>query len=307
MVRLQHGLLALPLPDHSPLLKVAQRAEEDVAGEGECCMHGYDESFVRNRRLIRKWRREGGSGRNFLNGQCQKPSFLPRYAKGTCAPFRGNLPNELISWQSSFAWRGAQSTAAKSPTIGNRLLQTCCLSSWAGGCLAGHSSEGCSRCLLLQPSATSQLEGAQHGAVPGARGWHGTGCHRTCCAGPARHSWQLACRVGMAWHRDTQRAELAPGVQGWHSVALHGAVPARRLARHSTAVPACGTGTAQQGAEQHPRAALLTPLPLARHRATRGPRWGYPALVGGMTVLPWVPAAFDAYTHHAPPPSQRHM
>lgn len=38
MVRLQHGLPALPLPDHSSLLKVAQRAEEDVAGEGECCM-----------------------------------------------------------------------------------------------------------------------------------------------------------------------------------------------------------------------------------------------------------------------------
>lgn len=34
-VRLQHGLPALAALDHSPLLRAAQRAEEDVAGGGE--------------------------------------------------------------------------------------------------------------------------------------------------------------------------------------------------------------------------------------------------------------------------------
>lgn len=119
-------------------------------------------------------------------------------------------------------------------------------------------------------------------AAPGVRGWHGTAGTR---------------RAGSAWH-----GTAIPSVQGWHSIALHSAVPARRLAWHSTApgsaVPACGTGTAQRGAEAASRAALLTPLPLARPRATRGPHWGYPALVRGMAVLPWVPAAFHAYTHH---------
>lgn len=60
MVRLQHGLPALPPPDRSPPLKVAQRAEEDVAGEGEYCMAMMN-PLCGTGGLIRKWRREGAA------------------------------------------------------------------------------------------------------------------------------------------------------------------------------------------------------------------------------------------------------
>lgn len=245
----------------------------------------------------------GGSGRNFLNGHSQKLPFLPPYAKGTCAPFRGNLPNELISRQSSFSWRGAQSAAAKSPNIGNRLLQTCRLSGWPGRCLAGSSSEGCSRCILLQPSAASQ-PGRRHGAVPGVRGWHGTGHRSTWRAGLAWHGWHPACRVGMARHRDTQCARLAQ-----HSTAQRGTSTQAGMAQHRTGQRGTSMrdwhGTAWsrgsiQGCTAHPAA----PGPAQGHSwpplglSSSSQRHGCPPL--GTSSFPCI------HPPH-PHPSQRHM
>lgn len=86
MVRLQHGLPALPPPDHSPLSKVAQRAEEDVAGEGEYCMAMMNPLCGTGGSL------ESGGGRGqqsqFFKWTQSKASFPSPLCKGHMCPFQ---------------------------------------------------------------------------------------------------------------------------------------------------------------------------------------------------------------------------
>lgn len=215
----------------------------------------------------------------------------PIMRRARVPPFKGNLPNELISQQSSFSWCGAQSTAAKKPEhgkphaadlpfvrLGRRVPRRAQLR----------------ELLPLHPRSSPPQ--------PPNRGTARCGTP----AGLARHGTAGTRHAGSAWH-----GTAIPGVRSWQSIALHSAVPACRLAWHGTApgsaVPACGTGTAQHGAEQHPGLHCSPHCSLARPRATHGPHWGCPALVRGVTVLPPGTSSFlrihPPHTH----PSQRRM
>lgn len=132
----------------------------------------------------------GGQRSRFSKWTQGKASLPSPLAKGTCAPFSGKLPQELISQHSSFFWRGVQSAAAKSPSRAKRLLQTRC---WSGGCLTeqGLLLLGC---ILLPPP-----QPPNRGTTARCGTWH---------TGLARHSPARHPRAGTAQHG----AEQHPGL-----------------------------------------------------------------------------------------------
>lgn len=69
-----------------PFLRGAQRAEDDVAGEGECCMAVMNPLCGTGALLGGGGGREGAAVAIFFNlifnGHGQKPPFLPCYAEG---------------------------------------------------------------------------------------------------------------------------------------------------------------------------------------------------------------------------------
>jgi len=177
----------------------------------------------------------GGSGCNFLNGLSQKPAFLPRYAQGARPPFRGNLPHEPISRQSSFSRRGAQSTAAKS-----RALQTACCRRVVRPAGQEGASPGTAHRAAPAASRSSPPQPPNRGTAPR---------YPACGAGTRR--------AGLAWH-----GTAIPSARSWHPACEAGTV------QHQGAWYQCGTGTAPGSTvcrlawhRAASGAALLTPLP----------------------------------------------
>lgn len=196
-------------------------------------------------------------------------------------PFKGNLPNELISQQSSFSWCGAQSTAAEKPEHGKP-----------------HAADLPFVRLGRRVSRRAQLRELlplhPRSSPPQPPNLGTARCGTP--AGLAQHGWDPACGVGMARHRDTRRAELAE-----HSTAQRGTSMQAGMAQHRTGQRSTSVrdwhGTARSRAAS--RAALLTPLPTG---PTQSHSWPPLGLSSSSQRRDRPPPGYQQLSTHTPTP-----